>query len=324
MESPPKSKLTLGERIAAFFATLFLAAAGVSPDAAGENLAKWAKAANLPVLAEWLSTAPLGPVYVGAGFALAWWALKSGDLQRIFRFIERKWKIFVGPWQYVAARPRMFDLPSKPEWADRVSNRKAELPPKNPVVIDARTPVVKIIMDNPKGPQKLALTDDQRAFRAGLKQFALSTSPQLFTAAHLTLGQLIQHERAKAKGSAESVALAFFMHFAGDLVKHEQAEKFAKVDLALMDVDALQSALTISYNGYGWVQRAVGTINAIVGADLSSFPNFTRWLELDKEAYSELRKLKVWPEATKALTALEQDFATYGSNYWAEPHKINY
>lgn len=178
----------------------------------------------------------------------------------------------------------------------------------------------------PAAPPTVVLTSDQRQFRIELKQFALTCVPNLTNAQAKVFSELKAHEKEMSKGSPQSVALHFFIHFAtGSFNRPEMISKLARVDIDSLDVNALQDQISYFFGEYVWMQGAVADLNDIVKDDLSSMESMKQWLSVDNQCQTELQKLKIWSEANERLRSIQENQMASGqSRLWAHPVKVNY
>lgn len=169
------------------------------------------------------------------------------------------------------------------------------------------------------------LTADQIAFRTALKQFSLRNVPLLNNLSARVLRELADKEKQVNAGTPESLTIHMFMHFALNDLGAAKVAELAGASLDSMIVVALQQELNKFFNEYSWRQRAIGNMNAIAKLDLSTMVSAQAWFEADRESVSDLQKLKIWPEAHKALTKIsESEMATGPDRLWASETRVNY
>jgi hypothetical protein len=189
---------------------------------------------------------------------------------------------------------------------------------------------VSLELEKIRNPPPIALkplTEDQRQFRVGLKQFSLTCVPRLANAMGAVFRQMTDREMQIAKGSPTSIALHFYIHAAtsADFLGISNIRELAEAKIENMDVTALQRLLVIFFDQYAWQQKGIGNMEAIVMSDIVSQPEMKAWLKIDEECRSELNRLKIWPEADKGFRAIrETEMASGGSNLWLGQYPVNY
>jgi hypothetical protein len=141
-----------------------------------------------------------------------------------------------------------------------------------------------------------SLTSDQRQFRIGLKQFALTCVPNLGNAQARVFAEIKQKEAEISKGAPYSVALYFFIHFSmSAFPTMEEVRKLAEVDIESIDIDKLQHSIEMFFGEYSWRQSAIANLNVIVKLDIPDSEAGNNWLSIDKECRTELHPLKKTP-----------------------------
>ena len=176
-----------------------------------------------------------------------------------------------------------------------------------------------------KAPQPILLTEDQKQFRVSLKHFSLATLPKLAQAQMEVLWELKRKEVEISRGSANSIALHFFMHFyIGTYASSETIKAQATVDIEKMDVVALQRSIHQYFREYDFTQSAIGNMNAITKLDLMTVASAQKWFAIDAECRNELQKLQIWGEADLIKHISHEDVATGRARLWGEQYLINY
>jgi hypothetical protein len=176
-----------------------------------------------------------------------------------------------------------------------------------------------------KNPSIGRLTEDQRAFRIALKQFALTHPERLLGLLARVRSALVQ--RIKDAGDKDySWALHQAMHsgWSNSGQSLLRIKELAGIESELIDIDGLANALRVFFGDYEWDQKGIANLNMITKIDdLRTLSETQKWLSADKDCLLELIKLKVWPDGSSLKKISEDKMATPGIN-WTRPYRVNF
>lgn len=170
----------------------------------------------------------------------------------------------------------------------------------------------------------VALTPDQLQFRVFVKQYALIWPARTYDSVARVRAVLVN--KIKQNGDRDyAYALFQSMHFAWSAGSKSLAQvtEQAGVELERIDIEALQHALRIYFADYVWEQRLIANLNLLVKVDLSAMPETKQWLEIDRDCWNELSKLKIWPEGIE-LQKINADQMASNADNWTTPFRVNF
>ncbi len=169
------------------------------------------------------------------------------------------------------------------------------------------------------------LTADQRVFRIALKQFSLTHPQRLTDCIGAVRGVLVA--RIKELGDQDySHALHRALHeaWSGGSRYLPTVISLASVESELIDVAKLQHQLRCFFSEYQQALGGIADLNALAKIDLRAAPAMRKLLDVDKEAASELAKLKVWPEAEGGVRKCAEGAMASNEAIWTTPTRINF
>lgn len=182
----------------------------------------------------------------------------------------------------------------------------------------------KIQLADQLQPPAVSMTHDQRAFRLALKQFSLTFPEKLERDSSRVRAVLIQ--RIKSIGDKDySYALHHAMHFAWSAgsTPLRDINRLADGDSEHLDIEALQDCVVTYFHEYQWMQKSIANLNVLAKISLEDRDEVVRWLDTDRACWSELEKLRIFPEAGKLRQIGEHLMAFPGEN-WSKPFRVNF
>lgn len=269
----------------------------VPPDELRSSAAKWADALGWPRLASWIDAHPPAPwIFLIVGAGVMYWAIKSGDIDRI---VSRARKI----WHNLNRDTHVADIADPGDGWKPSPTAARSAPSVDPLAGIA--------------PPARPLTPEERQFLSDICKLValLDITHGLLTIVYASM----REHYAVQNGQAAHRALHYFFCTSTDALAPavRDLNHHAQNVTTPTDLDDLVGELrTFMLNNYRMWQLYIFKLNEELGIDLPNNTELKNWLEKEERCVDELRAIKLSPMGALKLDRFpDQAFGSLGKKW---------